>query len=77
MEGHYPLAKYIRPKTYIHAREDKSVMEIKCAGMPDSIKSICSFDDFHDGMSWSTGKLMQKHVTGGCLLVDTGFTIKQ
>ena len=77
LEGHYPLAKYIRPKTYIHAREDKSVMEIKCAGMPDSIKSICSFDDFHDGMSWSTGKLMQKHVTGGCLLVDTGFTIKQ
>lgn len=76
LEGHYPIAKYIRPKTYIHALEDKTVTEIKCAGMPDSIKNICSYEDFHDGMTWEHGKLIQKHVKGGCLLVDTGYTIK-
>lgn len=77
LEGHYPLAKYIRPKTYIHALEDKTVTEIKCAGMPDTIKRQCSFDNFRIGAEWDTGKLVQKRVPGGCLLVDTGFRIKE
>lgn len=77
LEGHYPLVKYIRPKTYIHALEDKTVTDIKCAGMPDTIKRQCSFDNFRIGVEWDTGKLVQKRVPGGCLLVDTGFRIKE
>ena len=75
LEGHYPVAKYIRPKTYIHALEDYTVTDIKCEGMPDTIKKLCSYDDFKVGAEWSYGKLQQARVKGGCLLVDTGYSI--
>jgi len=54
MEGRFPIAKYLRPKTYIHCNADYSVYTeelkhkdgtveivpegLKCAGMPDNIK---------------------------------------
>jgi len=54
MEGRFPIAKYLRPKTYIHCNEDYTVYTeelkhkdgtvatvpegLKCAGMPDNIK---------------------------------------
>ena len=75
LEGHYPVAKYIRPKTYIHALEDYTVTDIKCAGMPDTIKEQCSYNDFRVGAKWDKGKLQQTRVKGGCLLVDTGYSI--
>ena len=75
LEGHYPVAKYIRPKTYIHALEDYTVTDIKCAGMPDTIKNICKYEDFHIGAKWDTGKLQQTRVKGGCLLIDRGYSI--
>lgn len=53
-EGRFPVAKYLRPKTYIHCNEDYSVFTtqlkhkdgsvttvpegLKCAGMPDRVK---------------------------------------
>ena len=53
-EGRFPVAKYLRPKTYIHCNSDYSVYTeklkhkdgtettvpegLKCAGMPDAIK---------------------------------------
>ena len=54
IEGRFPRAKYLRPKTYIHCNEDYTVVTqevkhkdghvtiapegLKCAGMPDAIK---------------------------------------
>lgn len=54
LEGRFPIAKYLRPKTYIHCNADYSVYTeevkhkdghitfspegIKCAGMPENIK---------------------------------------
>ena len=53
-EGRFPVAKYLRPKTYIHCNSDYTVYTeelkhkdgsvttvpegLKCAGMPDAIK---------------------------------------
>jgi hypothetical protein len=54
---------------------DSSVIEVKCAGMPDKIKDKVTFDNFKIGFS-SFGKLLPKHVNGGVVLVDTEFTIK-
>lgn len=58
-EGRFPIAKYLRPKTYIHCNEDYSVYTeklehkdgtyemvpegLKCAGMPDNIKRALIF----------------------------------
>ena len=59
MEGRFPIAKYLRPKTYIHCNSDYSVYTeklehkdgtyemvpegLKCAGMPDNIKRSLTF----------------------------------
>lgn len=74
-EGNFDIAKYIRPKTYIHADNNYNVQEIKCAGMPDNIKMKLSYNDFLVGKEFE-GKLIQKHVKGGCLLCPTTYRIK-
>lgn len=74
-EGNFDIGKYIRPKTYIHTDKYYNVQEIKCAGMPDSIKVKLSYDDFMMGKEFD-GKLIQKHVKGGCLLCPTTYRIK-
>ena len=43
--------------------------------MPDTIKEQCSYNDFRVGAKWDKGKLQQTRVKGGCLLVDTGYSI--
>jgi hypothetical protein len=49
--------------------------EVKCAGMPETIKNKVTFTNFKVGFSgW--GKLTPKHVNGGVVLVDTEFTIR-
>lgn len=74
-EGKFDIAKYIRPKTYIHADKDYNIQEIKCSGMPDNLKEICTWDRFRDGEEF-TGKLMQKRVPGGVVLCPTTYRIK-
>ena len=76
VEGKFEKGKYIRPKTYIHADKYYKVQEIKCAGMPDNIKEQCSWSMFRDGQEF-TGKIMQKRVPGGVVLVDTTYKIKE
>lgn len=63
---------------------------IKCAGMPTDLKygkylgddgkvktfPKLGFDDFYIGAHWETGKLQQKQVKGGVLLLDVPFEIK-
>lgn len=90
-EGAYAKAKYIRQKTYYHVlyakTVDGKVVEcdkeehdtfkhvVKCAGMPDKVKSRVTFETFQVGFS-SLGKLRPKHVRGGVVLEDSVFTIK-
>lgn len=50
-------------------------LSVKCAGMPDKVKELVTFDNFEVGFK-KPGKLMPKHVNGGIVLVDTEFTIK-
>lgn len=81
----YPYAKYLRPKAYAHADEDRKIfqrvlpdgridIELKCAGIPDKLKPGISWDDFHLGHRVD-GKLQQAMVPGGACLLTTHYTI--
>lgn len=88
-ESEWKRGKFLRQKTYVEDIDGE--LDIKCAGMPDSIKyrkyigedgmvhkiQAISFDDFKMGARWETGKLVAKQVKGGVLLMDTPFEIKQ
>lgn len=58
-------------------REEHNALkfDVKCAGMPDTVKKKVTFDNFKEGFS-ADGKLMPKHVAGGVVLDDVMFTIK-
>lgn len=65
--------------TYVKKYEgcyDKDKLKITCAGMPKSCYEHVTWDNFHEGASF-TGKLKPKHVVGGIVLVDEDFTIKK
>lgn len=57
------------------------VDEIKCAGMPDSIKEKVEWDDFYLGAEFRPedgySKIQQKQVRGGCILVEMPYKIKE
>ena len=72
-EGTAEDARFLRPKTYIKRKHGEIC--VTCAGMPDNIKSIATFDNFRYGQVFG-GKLVQHAVKGGCVLVDTNFSIK-
>lgn len=59
---------YEREGKYYH-------LNVKCAGMNDSIKEKVTYDNFKAGFT-ETGKLLPKNVRGGVVLVETEFTIK-
>lgn len=78
-EGTFEYGKYLRAKTYIHGKKvgnEIVATDITCAGMPDRIKNNCKWNDFKIGSEFS-GKIVQKQVPGGCLLVETTFKIKE
>lgn len=94
LEGQFELGKYLRPKTYIHGHyvdhgrvaelsyKEIEVDEIKCAGMSDNVKDVCTWERFRLGEQFTPekdgiGKLTQKPVNGGCLLTEAPFTIKE
>lgn len=51
-------------------------LSVKCAGMPDKVKSKVTFENFKIGFISEKGKLVPKDVPGGVVLVDTPFMIK-
>lgn len=74
----FKRAKYIRQKTYLNEviQEDGTIKtSVKCAGMTDKVKENVTFENFEIGFT-SFGKLLQKSVMGGVVLIDTEFTIK-
>lgn len=78
-EGTFEIAKYLRPKTYIHGKlleGEKIVTDITCAGMPDNVKQTVAWDDFRIGAEFF-GKTLQRQVPGGVLIEKTTFKIKE
>lgn len=101
-EGTFKKAKYVRQKTYMYelymkeengrlkpaTNEDYSttIIEVKCAGMPDEAKRYVTWSNFtyyndkmlmpaRDGMFY--GVLKAKQVPNGVVLVDTDYKIKR
>ena len=72
-EGVAEEARFLRAKTYIKRKHGEIV--VTCAGMPDNIKAVATFDNFKYGEVFG-GKLVQRAVKGGCVLCDTNFSIK-
>lgn len=72
-ESTFTRARFIRQKTYIEEIDGK--FNVKCAGMPDTIKEKVNWDNFEKGFH-SYGKLLPKRVQGGIILKDTEFTLK-
>lgn len=72
-EGNFTRARFIRQKTYIE--EINGHLHVTCAGMPDTVKSGVTWENFKRGFT-AGGKLLPKHVKGGLVLSDTDFTLK-
>ena len=83
VEEDYIRAKHLRAKCYVLEHSDGS-LTVKCAGMPDNVKKLVTFDTFEFGFTnavpdgeggWTVppgqGKLLPKAVPGGVVLVDS------
>lgn len=73
-EGHYNRFKALRAKTYIAQYGDE--IEVHVAGLPAKCHSQVTFENFRLGASY-TGKLYQKRVEGGIVLIEGDFKIKE
>ena len=51
------------------------VAKVTCAGMPDNVKELVTYDNFRSGESFP-GKMMPRRFPGGIVLEETTFTIK-
>lgn len=71
-ESTFEKARYLRQKTYCQVIDGE--LDVKCAGMPQSVKKYVTWDNFQVGFSHD-GKLLPKQVPGGVWLKDTVFTI--
>lgn len=72
-EATFSRAKYLRAKTYIETVDDK--IKVTCAGMPENVKALVDYDNFHP-CSIFPGKLLPHRVKGGVVLLPVDFTIK-
>lgn len=76
-EGHFTRFKALRAKTYIaeYPDGDGHRIEVHVAGMPARCHSQVTFENFHLGAVYE-GKLYQRRVNGGIVLVEDKFQIK-
>lgn len=74
LESRFKRARFIRAKTYIEEYED-GTLNVKCAGMPSSLKEFVTYDNFLTGLRLE-GKLLPKKYKGGVILESSDFTIK-
>lgn len=72
-EGRFTDSKYLRAKTYMETVD--GVTKVTCAGMPDNIKELVTYENFTPGSTFF-GKLMPRRYPGGIVLEETSFTIK-
>lgn len=77
-EGHFTRFKALRAKTYIaeYPDDDGSHIEVHVAGLPARCHSQVNFNNFKLGAEYG-GKLYQKRVRGGIVLIEDGFKIKE
>lgn len=80
-EFKFSKGKYLRAKCYMEHgknpyKDEKEYTKITCAGMPEKCYAGVTFDNFKVGGKFS-GKLQPKKVSGGIVLVDGDFTIKE
>lgn len=76
VEGTFSRARHLRAKCYIWDLNGE--VSVTCAGMPDNVKELCTFDNFHYGLSnidpvtgeviEGAGKLTPVAVPGGVVL---------
>lgn len=71
-EGTFTKGRFLRAKTYVEEIEGK--LQVTCAGMPDNVKELVTWENFHIGLTLH-GKKRPKHVTGGIVLENSDFTI--
>ena len=87
IESRFTRARFLRQKSYIEDWNspdtwdtpelyDKNLLNITCAGMPQSCYEWVTWDNFFEGASYG-GKLQPKHVKGGIVLKEIDFTIKR
>lgn len=72
-ESTFTRAKFIRQKTYCEEIDGELVVHV--AGMPLYLHDQVTFDNFHIGSTYY-GKLYQKHVPGGIVLVPGEMEIR-
>ena len=72
-EKAFDRGRFIRAKTYIE--EVDGVLHVTCAGMPDNVKELVTWENFHAGTVYP-GKLLPKRVPGGIVLDPVDFSIK-
>jgi len=87
-ESSFARAKFVRQKTYVEdviQKDGSTHLDVKCAGMPDSVKKYVTFENFAVGFSIDPKdpkdkgkdfKMLPSVVKGGVVLKDTVFTIK-
>lgn len=77
-ESTFRRARFLRQKCYAEEIETKkgTIMDVKCAGLPDACKGQITWDNFHLGAEFY-GKLRPVHVRGGTVLVETTYKIKK
>jgi hypothetical protein len=71
-EGDFTRARFLRAKTYIEEMDGE--LHVTCAGMPDNVKKLVTWENFQPGLSLE-GKLMPFHVPGGIVLHPINFTL--
>lgn len=75
-ESTFWQAKFIRPKCYIEYIEGSDTPNVKCAGMPYNVHDQVNIDNLKIGAVYH-GKLYQKHVPGGIVLVPGDMKIRE
>jgi hypothetical protein len=89
VEGTFRKARHLRAKSYIwdfqKSGKDEYKIEVTCAGMPENVKQICTFDNFHYGFNnldehgkvlIGRGKLTPVGVPGGVVLEPRPFELR-
>ena len=84
-DGAYEYARYIKQKTYCHARPGKDengnpikeVIEIKAAGLNVDARTGIPIDDFRYGLTIKDANFKMKTVPGGAILYPTTWQLEK
>lgn len=84
-KGAYEYARYIKQKTYCHARpgkdqygnDIKEVVEIRAAGLSTNSRTGIPFEDFKYGLQIHNANLKMETVPGGAILMPTDWMLEK